>query len=53
MSYELGIDLAGAIERFFEGEDDHHAVDALLDPAQTAALPGPELRADEPDDGNL
>ena len=47
---ELGIDAASAVEAFFEGEDDHHAGDALLHPAKAAALPGPELRADEVDD---
>jgi len=50
---ELGGDVAGAVEGGLEGEDDHHAVDALLDPAETAALPGPELRADEPDDRDV
>ncbi len=46
---ELCVDAAGAVETLFEWEDDHHAVDALLDPAETAALPGPELGADEID----
>ncbi len=46
----FGVDVAVAVEGLFEGEDDHHAVDALLHPAQAAALPGPELRADEVDD---
>jgi uncharacterized protein YdeI (YjbR/CyaY-like superfamily) len=50
---ELGVDVAGAVEGGFEGEDDEHAVDALLDPAETATLPGPELRADEVDDGDV
>lgn len=49
---ELGCYSAVAIEGLFEWEDNHHAVDALLNRAQTAALPGPELRADEPEDGN-
>ncbi len=53
MAYELCVDVAGAVEGFFEGEDDHHAVDALLDPAEAAALPGPELGADEVDDGDV
>ncbi len=50
MAEELGVDVAGAVEGGLEGEDDQHAGDALLHPAQTAALPGPELRADQVDD---
>jgi uncharacterized protein YdeI (YjbR/CyaY-like superfamily) len=50
---EGGVDVAVAVEGFFEGEDDHHAVDALLDPAEAAAFPGPELGADEVDDGDV
>jgi hypothetical protein len=50
MADELGVDVAGAVEGGFEGEDDEHAVNSLLHPAQAAALPGPELRADEPED---
>ncbi len=53
MADELGVDAAGAVEPFFEGKDDHHAADALLYPAQAAALPGPELRADEVDDRDV
>ena len=49
---EFGVDVAGAVEGGFEGEDDEHAVDEALHPAQAAALPGPELRADEPEDGD-
>ncbi len=49
---EGGVYVAGAVEGDLEGEDDHHAVDALLDPAEAAALPGPELGADEPEDGD-
>ncbi len=49
---EFGVDVAGAVEGGFEGEDDQHAVDEALYPAQAAALPGPELRADEPEDGD-
>jgi hypothetical protein len=45
--------VAGAVEVFFKGEDDHHAVDPLLDPAETASLPGPELWADEIDDWDV
>ena len=52
MTNEFGVDAAFAVELFFEGEDDKHLVYALLHPAEAAALPGPELRADEPDDGN-
>ena len=52
MADEGGVDVAGAVEVFFEGEDDHHAVDALLDPLEAAALPGPELWANEVDDWN-
>ena len=53
MTYELCIDSSDTIELFFEGKDDHHAVDALLHPAQAAAFPCPELRADEVDDGDV
>ena len=49
---ELGVDAAVAVEGLFEGEDDEHFADALLHPAEAAALPGPELRGDEPDDGD-
>jgi len=50
MTDELSVDAASAVEAFFKGEDDHHAGNALLHPAKAAALPGPELRADEVDD---
>jgi len=50
---EGGVHAAVAVEGLFEGEDDHHAVDALLHPAETASLPGPELGADEVDDGDV
>jgi len=53
MADEFGVYVAVAVESGFEGEDYHHAVDALLDPAETAALPGPELRADEVDDRDV
>jgi hypothetical protein len=46
---EGGVYSSCAVEGSFEGEDDDHAGDALLDPAEATALPGPELRADEPD----
>jgi hypothetical protein len=52
MADERGVDVAGAVEVFFEGKDDHHAADALLDPLETAALPCPELWADAVDDGD-
>jgi len=52
VAYELGVDAALAVELFFEGEDDEHLVDALLHPAEAAALPRPELGRDEPDDGD-
>ena len=47
---EFGVARAGAVERGFERKDDQHAVDKPLHPAQAAALPGPELRADKPED---
>ena len=49
---ELGVDASRAVERLFEREDDEHAVDEALDPAQAAAFPGPELRADEAENGD-
>ena len=52
MADEFGIDSAVAVEGFFEGKDYQHLRDSLLHPAKTAALPGPELGADEPDDGD-
>jgi hypothetical protein len=53
MADERGVDVAGTVESFFEGKDDHHAVDALLDPAKTAPLPCPDLGADEVDDRDV
>lgn len=53
MAYELGFYVAGAVEIFLEGKDDHHAADALLHPAEAFALPRPELRADEVDDRDV
>ena len=50
MADKLGVDAALAVEGLFEGEDDQHLGDPLLDPAKAPALPGPELRRDEPDD---
>ena len=49
---ELRVDAAVAVEGLFEWEDDEHARDALLHPAQARALPRPELRRNEPDDGH-
>lgn len=45
-------DIAGLVEDLLEREDDEDAADALLHPAEATALPGPELRADEPKDGD-
>ena len=53
MACEGRFDISVAVEGFFEGEDDHHAVDALLDPAEASPLPGPELGANEVDDGDV
>ena len=53
MSDEFGLDLAVAVEGLFEGEDDEHLRDALLDPAEALPFPGPELGGDEPDDGDV
>lgn len=52
MAYKLSIDTPGAVEGGFEWEDDEHLRNALFDPAEAAALPGPELRADKPEDWN-
>jgi hypothetical protein len=52
MADELGIDAAGAVIRLLEGKDDEHAADVFADEADAVLLPGPELRADEVDDGN-
>lgn len=51
VAYELGLNFAVFVELLFEGKDGEHAGDALLDPAEAASLPGPELGGDEPDDG--
>lgn len=50
MTYEFCIHTTGSIETLLKREDDHHAVDSLLYPAQAAALPRPELRADKVND---
>src|SRR5487761_2624267 len=52
MADEVCRDVAGAVEVLLEGEDDEHAVDALLYPTEASSLPGPELGADEVDDRN-
>ena len=52
MADEFGIDAAGAVVRLFEGKDDEHAANVLADEADSVLLPGPELWADEVDDGN-
>ena len=52
MADELGVDAALAVEGLLEGKDDQHLRDTLLDPAEAASLPGPELRRDQPDDGD-
>ena len=53
MADKFGGYSAVAVEGFLEGEDDEHPGDALLDPAEASSLPGPELRGDEPDDGDV
>ena len=52
MADEFGIDAAGAVEGLLEGKDDEHAADEFPDEVDAVLLPGPELRADEVDDGN-
>ena len=52
MTDEFGVDVAIAIELGLEGEDDEHLGDALLHPCEAAALPCPELWADQIDDRN-
>ncbi len=49
---EFGTDAVVAIELLLEGEDDEHAVDVFLDELDAVLLPGPELGADEEDDGD-
>ena len=49
---EVGGDVARAVEVLLEGEDDEHAIDALLNPTEASSLPGPELGANEVDDGD-
>lgn len=52
MADKGGGDAAGGVEGLFKRKDDKDATDALLDPAKASSLPGPELGADEPEDGN-
>ncbi len=52
MPDELGLNAAIPVEGLLEGEDDQHAIHALLHPTQAVPLPGPELGADEPDNGH-
>ena len=52
MADELGVDTAFAVERFFKREDDEHAVDIFAYEPDALLLPGPELGADEEDDGD-
>jgi uncharacterized protein YdeI (YjbR/CyaY-like superfamily) len=53
MTDKGGVDSSGAVELLFEWEDDHHTVDALLDPTEASALPGPKLWAYEVDDWDV
>jgi hypothetical protein len=52
MADEFGVDSALAIECLLEWKDNQHLRNSLLHPAKTAALPGPELGGDEPNDWN-
>ena len=52
MADKLGVDAALAVKRLLKGKDDQHAVDVPLHQLDAVFLPGPELRADEVDDGN-
>ena len=52
MADEFGIDAALAVKRLLKGKDDEHAADIFADQLDAVLLPGPELRADEVDDGN-
>ena len=49
---KFGLNAALAIELLFEWEDDQHAVDVFLDELDAVLLPGPELWADEEEDGD-
>jgi hypothetical protein len=50
MADEFGVDAAGAVEGASKGKMTSMRSTRALHPAQAAALPGPELRADEPED---
>ncbi len=52
MADEFRLDAALAVELLFEGEDDQHAVDVFLHELDAVLFPGPELRADEEEDGD-
>jgi hypothetical protein len=52
MADEFGGDAALAVELLFKREDDQHALDVFAHEPDAVLLPGPELRADEVDDGN-
>ncbi len=52
MADELGLDAALAVELLLKREDDQHAADVFAHQPDAVLLPGPELRADEVDDGN-
>jgi len=49
---ECRVDVALAVEGFFEGKDDEHLRDPASYPAQAALLPRPQLRADQPENRN-
>ena len=51
MADELGIDAAVAVIPLLKREDDQHAANVLADQFDAVLLPGPELRADEVNDG--
>src|SRR5665213_214 len=53
MADEGGIDVACTVKALLKGEDDHHAADALLHPAQAIPFPSPELGAYEIDDRDV
>ena len=52
MADKFRLDAALAIILLFKRENDQHALDVSLHLLDALRLPGPELRADEVDDGN-